>query len=423
MLGQRMQKLWINPWWTRPTLARQWRSALTLNAAQFAHILEASPTPTEAAYMDDPLAKMTVAQRGRIFQRVSLHALAAMRPKSKFSKAPAGLCLNGQRRNRHQSEHDLKCDGRNVECKGTTMRWDTFSQRWDAMWLGIKFHQKVGSIDDLVLSLHSPGRVDVLLHDLTSYVSHHGVRTRSRGHSVCVNAGQGLVDPAQACENIRRKLLSAGASLQMATWDTHSALVAEFIHEESKSEAAEMFTICYRDVPLSQKTPTSRALCLQRLAFEVDHYLHPRSSLQYGFGKADLVGVKVLMRRGPARARADWLRDNVRVEFKSSKLSWNRANSCWLVCFAGIKYAHASEGGSAAYDDLLLGIYSPLGLHLLRYAGNVGLSTQGVGTTIEGYHRIVVQGPSREEDIAAALQVILGKLKAGGCEALAMIRW
>ena len=398
---------------SRPGGALQWRSVLVLNAAQFWHIVTHSSSRHDAAYKDDPLSAVTEHQRARILQRACLRALTALRPHSQFSDAPAGLCKNGARRGKHQSEFDYLCDGRNVECKSTRMFWVPVKGCWEARWKGIKFHQEAGRIHDLVLALHSPGRVDVLLHDHMLGVGSAGA---GQGYSVQVYARRGLHDAPQACNNILQKMQEQpGACLKIAAWETRCSPLSDLILAESVLLSNHQCANCYsHKTPLSGKTGSARALCLQRLAFEVDRLLHPAHSFQNGVGAGDVIGLQRPQRRGVARGSADWLRDSVRVEFKSSKLHWNVSKARWLV--------HFSEVKCAAFDELWLGLYSPFGVHFIKHSGKFEHAAGGLESTLVE-RAITIQGSRKDANIADALSTILAKLENAGSTLLAIINW
>ena len=402
--------------------AHQQRWVLTLQASQFAHILGEGLSPTEAAYGDDLLSRLTEQQRARILQRASFHAMAVMLPNSKFMQGPAGLRHDGSRRGRHQSEHDYLYDGRNVECKSTRMRWDSWTQSWTATWRNIKFDQAAGAIDDLVLALHSPHRVDVLLHDHAIGVKHDGVRTGHRGHVVCIRAERGLANTAQGRDSILRKLLEPpGRCSKIAMLEACQSPLRDLICAESACRHGQLRAFCYRNVALAKQTSSARALRLQKLAFEVDQILHPECRFQYGAGAEEVVGLRQLQRRGAARGLADWMRDSVRVEFKSSMLQWNVLHNSWLATFVGIKTA-SSCTDRHAFDELLLGLYSPSGLHVLKHSGELRLSSCGARTGIDG-GRIAAHGPRGQESFEAALASILFKLEQKGFNLVAIVHW
>ena len=124
-------------------------------------------------------------------------------------------------------------------------------------------------------------------------------------------------------------------------------------------------------------------------------------------------------RRGQNKAAYDWRRDERRVACKSAQLTWNKSDQCWRAHFQNIKPA----GAEGDYDELLLALYSPQGVHVYRYDGRFGLSTNGKETAATG-RQINVYGPKYEESWQAALdEAILPKLDASGCKRVAEVMW
>ena len=279
-------------------------------------------------------------------------------------------------------------------------------------------------IQHLVLAMHTPGRVDILLHDHAFGIAFSGKTTKTQGHSIKVVGERGLLCPKQAAQKMLYKMVDApGSCLRLQSWEICDSVLTRLICEESAREGAMLAAHCYRNVPLAGKSASSRGNSLQKIAFEVDRIRHPHSVLRSSVGELDLIGTRKLQRRGFARGSADWLRDSVRVEFKSSKLRWSEWHSGWLVSFHGVKFSLSSSTlSAAAFDELWLGLYSPMGLHILKHVGNFGVTTRGIRTQAEG-HAVTVYGPTGEEDPMAALQVILGKFRGAGCEPLAVITW
>ena len=84
---------------------------------------------------------------------------------------------------------------RKVECKGTSLAWVIRQQSWVARWHKVKFDQQL--FDDLFLALHSPGRIDIILHDGVTGITRSGVRTMCHGHEVRAAAAGGLYEPRE----------------------------------------------------------------------------------------------------------------------------------------------------------------------------------------------------------------------------------
>ncbi|CAE8646939.1 unnamed protein product [Polarella glacialis] len=153
-------------------------------------------------------------------------------------------------------------------------------------------------------------------------------------------------------------------------------------------------------------TSSTRALRMESIVQEVDRILHPGSS----------------MKPTEYRAKFDWHRDGTRVECKYAKLLWNNYFKRWTCRFSGIKLALPGVRSSAYFDELLLAIYSPRGIHVFRHNGTFGVSTNGKDTVHYGFS-ITVTGPVGQEDACSALDVILTKFEAGGCKQLARLLW
>eukprot|EP00439_Symbiodinium_sp_Y106_P053455 s246_g7.t1 len=188
-----------------------------------------------------------------------------------------------------------------------------------------------GMIQHLVLAMHTPGRVDILLHDHAFGIAFSGKTTKTQGHSIKVVGERGLLCPKQAAQKMLYKMVDApGSCLRLQSWEICDSVLTRLICEESAREGAMLAAHCYRNVPLAGKSASSRGNSLQKIAFEVDRIRHPHSVLRSSVGELDLIGTRKLQRRGFARGSADWLRDSVRVEFKSSKLRWSEWHSGWL---------------------------------------------------------------------------------------------
>ena len=90
-----------------------------------------------------------------------------------------------------------------------------------------------------------------------------------------------------------------------------------------------------------------------------------------------------------------------RVEVKSAQLAWDAFHQYWHAKWRNIK--------RGAYDDLLLVLYTPLGVYLFLHDHAYGVATTGKSQSVRGGN-VQVYGRSSEGSITAALDVILGKL-------------
>ncbi|CAE7197329.1 mad2l1-1 [Symbiodinium sp. CCMP2592] len=384
------------------------RQVLTLQAAQFADAFASPPSVTSEAYSNDPVFKLHGAQKGRVLQKAIWNSLAKSSPSMQLSDACPGSCVDGRRRAPHQAEFDFTYGGRRVECKGASMVWNPTRHSWYARWHRIKFN--LACFDELFLAFHSPGQVDIILHDGHAGVSSWGSRTTALGHMVSFAAGRAIDDPANARQQILAKMLQpSGLCKHFATLSCTS--LSEFVADELARESSYFALSCYSGIPLADLSHSARALRLQEVALVIDKMLHPCSTFSLDDGSFG--------------AHADWLRDGLKVEFKSSRLSWNSTARNWRCQFRRIKFASSSpdcQARPAAFDELWLGLYSPRGLTVFQYGGRFGCSTAGVETDLEG-HSIFVGGAHGQECPDTALDSILGKLQRSGCKLLATIAW
>ncbi|OLP93784.1 hypothetical protein AK812_SmicGene24273 [Symbiodinium microadriaticum] len=144
--------------------------------------------------------------------------------------------------------------------------------------------------------------------------------------AIWLQASHGVEDEIQACQEILDKMLRPPGSCQhIGTMRTDSAFMVSALKKEQATESFFLFSRWYGGVPLSNLGPCSRGHRLEEIAFSIDQKLHPDSTFR-------------LQGRGQNRACADWLRDDTRVEFKSSTLRWDSSRQSWRVQFRQIKF-------------------------------------------------------------------------------------
>eukprot|EP00747_Dinoflagellata_sp_TGD_P013826 gnl/TRDRNA2_/TRDRNA2_122917_c0_seq1.p1 gnl/TRDRNA2_/TRDRNA2_122917_c0~~gnl/TRDRNA2_/TRDRNA2_122917_c0_seq1.p1 ORF type:complete len:174 (+),score=14.87 gnl/TRDRNA2_/TRDRNA2_122917_c0_seq1:46-522(+) len=157
---------------------------------------------------------------------------------------------------------------------------------------------------------------------------------------------------------------------------------------------------------------------IEQVVRAVDAELHPHSRY------ADAIDDDSWSsgRRKSKTPQCDWLRNEHRIECKSAQLSWNEYMKTWRVCFSGVKFS-PNERLPHAFDDLLLALYTPRGIHVVRHDFLLGKSQNGTATAAIG-NLIVMSGPRREYKWERALDAILSKFDSKvGCENLAFISW
>ena len=106
-------------------------------------------------------------------------------------------------------------------------------------------------------------------------------------------------------------------------------------------------------------------------------------------------------KRGRNSEEYDFMIEGRRVEVKSAQLAWDAYKRYWKAKWQKIK--------RNAYDDLLLVLYTPLGVHLFLHDHVYGVTTPGKSQSVCGGN-VQVCGRKDETCISASLDVILGKL-------------
>ena len=106
-------------------------------------------------------------------------------------------------------------------------------------------------------------------------------------------------------------------------------------------------------------------------------------------------------KRGRYSEEYDFMIAGRRVEVKSAQLKWNTCGRYWRVNWQNIK--------RDAYDDLILVLYTPLGVYLFLHDHVYSVTTNGKSQSVCG-GGIDVCGRRNETSISVALDMILGKL-------------
>ncbi|CAE8646940.1 unnamed protein product [Polarella glacialis] len=156
---------------------------------------------------------------------------------------------------------------------------------------------------------------------------------------------------------------------------------------------------------LSEISPQRRGVILESVSRAVYAEVFPAAIISDAVPGHRVNGV----RRSPGQTDHDWLSDGSRVESKSGQLVWQNSSQRWLVAFFNINLA--------SLDDLILMMYTPNKLHVIRHDLKLGLSTTGV----RGKHVICLYGRRGNTSWEDAATTILDKLSSQGnyCEILA----
>ncbi|CAE8613490.1 unnamed protein product [Polarella glacialis] len=166
----------------------------------------------------------------------------------------------------------------------------------------------------------------------------------------------------------------------------------------------------YKGLPLADFSEAVRGTIFKSFARQQDQKLNPGAAIQDANAGLCVNG----RQRSRGMAEYNWLRDGVRVQFKSSQIQWNLDH--WRVRFANVKL-NREHPALSLFDELLVALYTPRGIYMYRHDLTLGVSTNGIMTNITGSD-IVVSGPRGVTSWSGALDVILQKMDGSGCTCL-----
>lgn len=168
----------------------------------------------------------------------------------------------------------------------------------------------------------------------------------------------------------------------------------------------------FQGAPLSTLSQSARGFVLSDIARLVDSDMHGISSIADPQPGQCSNGAS----RGVHRADYSWLRHKSRIACKSAKMIWLSANKSWRFHFCNVKIARAGLCKEAAFDELILVLYTPELLYFYRHDGDFGLAAQGKRTNTYG-HKITCASQRGVENWNDALDTMLRKLDAptNGC--------
>ena len=378
------------------------KEPLLLKSSQFAHLFEEGPT--ERAYAGTVLRDLTQYEQGKVMQEWARDKLRELNPEAQILDPDPGTNCIGRSRSVYNAPYDFILNGRRVEVKSARMVWHPVGEsgEWILRFGKVKIPLAPGSkaaFDDLYLVVLSPARVHLIKHDLRTGIHLDGERTDALGHKLQVTARRHGMCWKDELKTILLKLSNAGCPSIASESLLDSDLKDKLLKHRNLSCPVEG---AYLGIPLHHFSKEKRALRIQKMGFIVDGKLNPRSH----FGPLE----------ASANAAADWVRDTVRVEIKTSKLNFHRSSSRWFCYFTNIK--------PAFFDELWLAIYSPKGIHIYKSkcAESLGLSTSGVATPYNGL-TARFYGPANEADPLKVVKAIEAKMIERGCEQIAMVQW
>ena len=377
---------------------------LVLKAAELAHLFDTDTT--EAIYQGTPFEGLSQSAQGRLAEAWARRVLQEQHPESEILDPKPGTDCNGRSRSLHTAPYDFLMDGKRVEVKSGRLTWNSTMQVWCIRFWRIKQLE----FDHLFLVLVCPDGVRLIRHDLDTGLSLAGHRTGYGGHVIQVCGSRQNACWQEALDTILLKLCEKGASNMLACESVGGKRLANmfFSRGAARTRAEEQ----YSETPLRTHSRQKRGLRIQAMGLAIDRMLCPYCQ----FDPVHDHGRAATRQRGPWNASADWCRGGLRVELKSSSLTWHKQRASWICHFGFIK--------PDMFDELWLAVYSPSGIHFFRSRSpsKLNFGTCGVSSEHEGLH-MRFHEPANEADPLSALQVIETKMCSGGCELVAMVHW
>lgn len=387
---------------------------IILPASEFDDIL-GKQTRAETAYTDSPLAALSPKTRGEVMATLARQVDTDLNPDARFTNPALGVCMGGKRRGWNNAEYDWMRDGCRVECKSAQLSWDTSLYRWKFTFANIKFAcgrvRSVAAFDELILALSLPDAIHIYKHDLRLGITKQGKATEPHGDLVRLYGARGMYCWRSASDAILCKL-RASSCAHLATVSFGDPRLDVALAEHSQRLMIE----AYVSVPLASSTSRGKRIEAIVQAVDRDH-LHMLSPMCSGAAQP----FPRICAQAP-NASFDWLRGALRIECKSAQLVWKKSSKRWSFTFSNVKFEFPPVRPTALFDELLLALYTPIGVHIYRHDFKLGVSTVGKATSSQGHH-ITFCGPRGEEDWRRSYSVIFGRLQASKCELLALVTW
>ena len=379
------------------------RRPLVLKATEIQHFFQEGPT--EQVYANTPLAGLGQAQQGKILQEWAKGVLQKRNPQAEISDPDLGTCCNGRRRGANMAACDFLMGGRRVEIKSSRMAWGSVEGCWSVQFRSIKLpygERTQPAFDDLYLVLLSPKGMYLIKHDLVTRISTCGERTGVSGHTILVRGSRRTNCWEDARDEILEKLCEQGGCSMV-----HEQHLSDLDFHEILSERVSPGQTAVAGIPMSSMGRERRGNRIQEIGLALDRMLNPQSAFSFRGGN-----------RGASNAPADWVRGSVRVELKSSLLTFDRSKNRWQCRFSCIE--------ADLFDELWLAIYTSVGIHCYRSkyrnSCSLGFVKAGVATKIDG-HQLQFYGSRGELDPLKAFKTIEAKIISRRCELVAIVEW
>ena len=303
--------------------------------------------------------------------------------------------------------------GERVVCRGAQLMWNLGNDRWEVTFSSVELPVaglREAAFDVLLLAVYSPLGVHVYRHEerLEDRCAP-SVRTAKGQDTLQFVAPRGETRWRDAFMAVHGKMQACCTRVLEIPYD--DPRIARAVANTPRPPTSAAFA----DLPLAECTSAQRSKLVTSLVRRVDaQWLHPDASFD------DPIVLPTVSRRAP-KPEYEWQRDGRRVACKTTQLLWDATCMYWKVQFSNVKLPLA-DVREAAFDELLLAIYAPNGIHVLRHDMSAGVSTNGK-TTAAGGHRIRFYGRRGEAEWRVALSAILSKMEDGGCTHLARVEF
>ena len=416
-------------------------SWLTLPASRFASLLQSPPqTIAEATYTDPDmphlssfLFKLSGPRRHDVLSRLVRDLDESVHPLADFSTVV-----------KHEEATDWYRDGQRVGLRSASLTWHSVAPRkvdkcsddtpgivGTGRWLA-RFTRvpppRANVVDEVYLALYDPEGIHVYRHDGVFGLTSSGRLTPIAGQQIQVYSGMGVRGWRAALElYILPKFKASGLDrLGYLAFDDPAVIAA--VAEQKAQDVSACDDDIYADTPLGDRGGTARARTLQALVLAIDQELHPKAV----FSKSVTVPLGGESSQTSWKRDGSWRRDGVDVQCRTGRLTWQKKGG-WLVEFHGIRLQQQQQQQQEQQQqqqlargdgEVLLGLYTPLGLYVYRHDQLTGISSSGKLRSIVKGVAVKLYGPTNEPDWRRALEgTILPRLDESGCERLAFVDW
>lgn len=393
---------------------------LQLPASTFGDLLWPRSISSEA-FRGLPLGDTDINMRSAVLTTLVRGIDAQRHPQALFEEpVECGTRVDGRARSMRQAAYNWRRDGRRIACKSATLSFDQATDRWLCNFQKIKLgpnDNREGAVafDELLLALYTPRGVYVYRHELGTHLQKSSSKSRALT-ALKTYGAKGVRDWAYALDDSILPKLSARCDA-LAFVSLHDVRLQLAVEAQPDSVVAAAFC----GVPLADLSVKERGKIVKDIVRAVDECCHP--SARFGNATAESADQEFDAKSNPCGRQASdyaWLRNKKCIACKGSQLSWERTQQVWKFQFRSVKLALPGVRKQAAFDELLLALYTPRGIYIYRHNLKLGVSTAGKATASVG-HTISLYGARRQGDWQAALdECILPKLDAH-CKSIAFV--